>query len=248
MDLVQKIQKTSEAMSFETVSDLLYTQYKVMLLTQERTITQCINGKDIIIDQIKVNSLLQPPPFASLSKVRIGKSRIHGRGVFANVDIKETEIVTFYPADMVMYNTKPFGDDVENVSLCFLSERCKLHLESKTECQLVEECLDYRVNVDKHYSIQAHPSFAQDANFLGHFINDGCIGNMDNMSATEYSQQQPTTTNCFFAPTKGGLGVTVLATKYIPKDSELFTSYGFPYWMSLRTKKAIGHEKWQVRI
>ncbi len=216
--------------TFENVDNYFMTRYDLEVKRkQPKSSTQTQeDGTKITFNPIKVYLLFSQLPLAPLNRVRVGKSMLHRQGVFANQDIKAFEIVTFYPADVVLCHSKTNDDSLCMFSTAFQKKFSSVAEQTK-ECL---DCVDKIFDLSPSISIQAHPLIhdGSNNNFLGHFINDGCVKDPFSVSEEEYIAQVMMTTNCKMKATKNGLCLPVIALKDIHAGQELTTCYGYRYW------------------
>lgn len=156
-------------------------------------------------------------PF-KLNNVYMGKSTIHGNGIFANKCILQNEIVTLYPPHIVFVKV---GEDIMNYF------KYKKHAQYN-----LLSCYDYKKSIDPNIHCGAFPQECGDSNWLGHLINDGsCKTNLN-----EYKTDNLNKTNCSFVKicdhNEICYFVAVVATKEIKEHEELFIQYGINYWIN----------------
>ena len=212
------------------------------------------NGKIYKMDATKIKLLTTTTCPIELDKVHAKESRIHGYGVFAKVNIKQFDLITFYPADTLnfMPNAQQTKDSLKVVSYLtfpFYSKRCeeskasKIDSLSDTSKNEMIEYNDYGFDIDDNYTMIGDPRF-KDASHLGHLINDAAKHNSTEKSIKVYKTISKLRENCAFYLCKGGLHVAVIALKDIKEGVELFINYGIDYWLAhnkmeilLQTKK-----------
>lgn len=163
-----------------------------------------------------------PLPFEC--PVRIDNSRVHGKGVFATRDIKEGEIVTFYPCDLYMSDTD--------------ATRTYWRIGDCDRGRVME----LATNGDYTYggTIIGLPEKTEHPWFLGHMVNDGAL--ITSRTRGKLAKQGIVYTRCSMARqntvfkeyTISGTICTVglQATRDIKSGEELFVCYGAPYWLS----------------
>lgn len=215
--------------------------YEIRLKNEPNYKSSRIIGENkVTIDDLKISIILDRFIFPKVGKVYLGKSRIHGRGVFAAKDIKAGELLTFYPADVVVIDPQINDKNGDKISICRYSKRLmdkfKDDDKSMTDCTLNT---DYQSNINKNWAIVGHISSDDDSNFLGHFINDGFTGDISQMTEDEYIINSLPLINCFPIIFKRGLRIAYLALKDIFKGDEITTSYGIDYWKSRENNKDI---------
>lgn len=182
------------------------------------------DGKYYNVDMLKIVMLSNITNF-KLNKAEVRPSNIHGRGLFANVNIKKHELITFYPGDIIEYipNKDRYS---KHISIFYTSIRTGDTFGSDS---FKNRNPDYQFDVNEQYSIYGNPFFDKDPNFLGHFINDGAKTNGSEISNKLYLNISFLKANCDFYVIKELL-VAIVATKDINKDDELFINYGIIYW------------------
>jgi SET domain-containing protein len=179
------------------------------------------------IDHLKLDMLTKRLPF-ELDNVVIKSSNIHGRGLFANKNINKGDLITFYPADIVEYYPNKDGHKDGHIAALFPSvEYAKKYGNQK------EKFLNaYGFMINSEYSIYGHPSFDNDKNYMGHFINDGAKSDSSEKADKIYTIVSLKKANCEFYILKGDLHVAIIASRDILEGEELFISYGIQYWQS----------------
>jgi SET domain-containing protein len=182
------------------------------------------DGKKYTIDYNKIDLLREVISFG-LSKVEVKPSSVHGRGVFATRNIKKGELITFYPADVVVFGSK----DACVTRAYIPSKRSENDAFFKTQWQDQTYC----VSLEGLYSIHGNPNPIYESNhdYLGHFINDGAKPTPDPKSFQIYETVSVLKMNCVFAQIRD-LHVAIVAHTDILKDQELFIHYGLHYWKS----------------
>lgn len=163
---------------------------------------------------IKCDELVNEP-HTYFDNCYIGKSKIHGSGVFAKRDINKDEIITFYPVHFVAIGTNP---DLNYKTL--LDKRKNTSVLSLN----LENFKDYSIQFNPFISIIGDPAIIHD-NSLAHMINDG-----SNINGTEEEYNNSIDNNSFF--NISDKSIFVRANKSIKKDEEILVSYGYKYWHS----------------
>jgi len=148
--------------------------------------------------------------------IEIKKSTVYdSNGLFAKTFIPEGELIVHYPPNIVSFG--------EHIYTC---KDLYKHLDQKDVEELAERCDDYRVCVnigDKPVWVWADPQFKNNANFIGHMIND-----------RGYKQKKiykPELNNCRFN------GLDIISTKDIKAGEELGLTYGSGYWYTSYNNK-----------
>jgi hypothetical protein len=145
----------------------------------------------------------------SSHKIEVKESE-YGLGVFATEDIEIDEIVTHYPAHIVVnkYNDEALsliGSEINN---------------------------DYALRFND-YLLYGDPNI-QNKDWLGHLLNDGGDISLDKkLSYGKWFSRYILTTkilsNCRFQ--NDGKYMEIIAKKKINKGDQLYVSYGFNYWI-----------------
>lgn len=195
-----------------------------------------LNNKKTIVDGLKIDYLTALFPFG-LDKVEVRKSPIAGNGLFAKKKIIKDELITFYPGDIIEYT--PNAD--RHMSGCmvaaFSSKRFKKQFGDVSLNDNKYRDNNYAFVVNKHYTIIGCPYFKENADYLGHFINDSMKCESDAQSdIVNYVYASTSKSNCTFYRLKD-LHVAIIATKNIEIDEELLTTYGPGYWDSHNKEK-----------
>ncbi len=188
------------------------------------------DGESYTVDGAKLQCLNTILEF-NLDECYIGKSALEksGDGLFAKNDLVEGQIITFYPGDVA--SCVPNGDasKPDHVSLESYSQRFKTQFENKEKLN-VSILNEYTYDVDKNYRIMGCPYFTDNANYMGHFINDGVKLDVEGCDES-YLASSSLKANCIFYHIKDLL-VAIISTKYIKKGDELYIKYGTEYWKS----------------
>lgn len=163
--------------------------------------------------------------------VRLGESRVHGRGVFTTRKFSKGEILTGYPGDIV---TCEIGKTPPMRKGCTSERYRKRFGEENIESKARDPT--YRFDLDEKCSIVGCPEFDEEPCFLGHFINDGAKPGESKKSVKKYEKLSLEATNCLILSIKN-CTVVVVATRDIEKDEELFTHYTAKYWKSINKRK-----------
>jgi hypothetical protein len=149
--------------------------------------------------------------------LEVKNSCIHGKGVFAKVNLEADQVVSFYPCDGVIRNN---------------------YLRSNEEID--PDCLPFVHNyktklAEKNTFIFGNPDYEIDG-CLGHFINDSYdnveelkILDQDNISnCIKYLSNGLQCNNCVFVMHRDYVYVKTL--KPIAEGEELISSYGYEFW------------------
>lgn len=163
-----------------------------------------------------------PLPFEC--PVRIGDSRVHGRGVFATRDIKEGDIVTFYPCDL-------FASRTNDTMTFWEIGDCD---RSRANALVVNG--DYTYNGD----IIGLPEKTENPWFLGHMLNDATRITAHTRGAlakqaivyTRCSMAKQNTVFKEFKIADKICTVGLQTTRDVKSGEELLVCYGAPYWLS----------------
>tara|TARA_R110000868_G_C10864459_1_gene761776 strand:+ start:166 stop:798 length:633 start_codon:yes stop_codon:yes gene_type:complete len=179
-----------------------------------------------IVEDLQIKCLNKFQNYIPELKIEIKKSNIHGYGVFATKNIKKNEIITFYPADIIIKKDK-IGSKI------YTSER---YSEKKEENKTLTNWKNdgsplnnpYLLNINKEYSIIGDSDFKDNLNYVGHLINDGAKHNRTEKSKQIYMKIAFLKMNCCYE--KSNTCVYIEAIKDIKKNEELFMAYGIDYW------------------
>jgi hypothetical protein len=165
-------------------------------------------------------------PFIPPNLVSIQTSSRHGRGVFANQEIKQGDIVCLYPADFVFNNEKGKWGSLKG--------------ENNFDSH-------YTMNLLYNKAICADPT-QYTSLFSAHLINDSVSCETIEKLKDIHSRYDTCDINEFgkcvskyLLETKKYSNVEIVSSKYIcyikalkdiHPNQELLTSYGFPYWLN----------------
>jgi hypothetical protein len=191
-------------------------------------------NKKFIVDGLKIDFLTTIMPF-KLDKVEVKPSSIAGNGLFAKKKILKDELITFYPGDIIEYTPKADRNTDGHMGISFYSKRFKKKFADAVNDEKLRDN-DYAYTVNKYYTIIGCQDFKDDANYLGHFINDSLRCESDTKSGiVDYVYASTLKSNCTFYRLKD-LHVAIIATKDILIGEELLMTYGPGYWETHNTK------------
>lgn len=158
------------------------------------------------------------------NNVILKDSEIHGKGVFASKDIKQGELITYYPAHYVLANIEDNevlvpGEQVKSRGLKF----------NRT----IKE--SYSAELTRYYYVCGDPRLKNKTAFLGHMCNDGATHNCmenDDDAEDEYDKNVGRYCNAIIKkkPLMPDLSVRVVSLKNIKEGEEILVPYGFNYW------------------
>lgn len=174
----------------------------------------------------------------SCDQVEIGQSDVHGLGLMALEDIKEGTLVTLYPVHRVL-QMLPDG----RATACLVEEADEEYFRPSSgvdEAEMVYRQIAYRQTYShcsptrlETFQIDANPTKPDLAGWLGHRINDGASlspGNGRDEDLLEYYRTSGLRRNlCPVALCVPLIGF--VTTRFVPKGTELFATYGHGYWL-----------------
>jgi SET domain-containing protein len=182
-----------------------------------------VDGSVRLIDIYRMRVMTSIFPI-ELDTVYISPSRVHGLGVFAKRDIKKDELLTFYPGDLLGYT--PNKDRHIDNHLLFNYPSKRFKAKGGTIHQK-----GYSIVIDDYFMLNADPSFNENPTYAGHLINDGARCPPKNPKGAEiYQKISLMKANCRFQTLKENLHLSIVSTRDIKKDEEIFVSYGVNYW------------------
>jgi len=165
-------------------------------------------------------------------RIKIRESKTHGLGVFADEDIPENVVLTYYPCDYLSYYPNQDVEKAGHLTGLVMSERT----ERGTSHTKVPTTYDYDLTVDTFCGVGGNPDFTDNLCFVGHIINDGAKPTSDAKSVNVYQKVSVLKSNCFFYR-MGAFPQAVISSQPIKKGEELFVSYGLGYWASKLKRK-----------
>lgn len=157
-------------------------------------------------------------------RARVGDSEIHGKGIFANCDIRKGQLITYYPAHFVLikpngYNYVDGKIQVVTISSSFSNGR--------------QPNLKYSFVIDENLSICGDPENIDNSDFLAHMTNDAMV-----VSSASFGEKQneiyekiSTIRNNAILKVDDSSCIYLLATKDIKEGDEITTPYGYNYWV-----------------
>ena len=151
-----------------------------------------------------------------------------GTGLFASRDILEDELVTLYPGDALLY--WPDGDrspdsDMELVfGLHVPAEERDLARVTRADAR------EYEVRATRRASCVGDPRRRDESAYMGHFANDGATCTAPHR-AEAYRAETTAAANAEHV-TVMGCHLATVATRDIPRGTEVLVTYGVDYWLS----------------
>jgi SET domain-containing protein len=215
------------------IESFLYDMYNHNYKSKLKVSKCDLNNKKYYIDYSKMENLSNNLPF-ELNKVELKKSNTHGIGVFAKQNILCGELITFYPGDIVEYNPNEDRHIPGHITCIIKSKRLEEQSNNQSYYDLMSN--DYAFDINTKYTIIGNPSFKDDPNYMGHFINDGAKSNSTLKSNDIYYKISKLKENCDFYSLKD-LHIAIIATKNINIGEELFIHYGIEYWQTHNKNK-----------
>jgi hypothetical protein len=159
-----------------------------------------------------------------LCNVRVGYSQRHGQGVFAQRDLRRGDLITLHPCHYMSLNIPGTG------SVWIATNSC---VPNVTE--LISKLL-YHYSASVYgtcISVAADPSLPVCPAACAHLINDGAT--MENNSVRDrckYMHESHIAQNCHLIPI-AGVSIAAVALRDIPRNEEIYTSYGWLYWANV---------------
>ena len=205
----------------EKIEDFLEGVYLQNYDSYKEEIKCPLDKKTYIVDGAKLHSLNSIGDF-NLDSCYVEKSgtKTPGNGLFAKNDILKDEIITFYPSDIASYVPNEDMSKSDHLSIETYSQRFKNHFGEniKKERDVQAMINEYTYDLDQNYRIIGSPYFITDANYMGHFINDGAKSDSTESNKV-YLAISSLKSNCRFYHLKD-LHVAINATKNIQNDEE----------------------------
>jgi len=193
--------------------------------------TDLLKDLDYYQSELKKEELLQLKLGLDIDKVYIGSSKIHGNGLFAKRNIKAGEIITLYPADVLVYYPNSNIDKKDNVVGYIFSEELKDNKEFNDVFNKNKKYYkDYQLIVNKTYSIIGIPEIHNNPAYLGHICNDGARGHSEKDKKI-YETVSVIKSNAYFKNIYDCM-MAITAIKDIEKDDEILETYGHGYLVS----------------
>jgi hypothetical protein len=188
-----------------------------------RDLSLPVVGRGVIL-----NSRLPLP----LDKVRVGPSKVHGKGVFATKDIGTFDVITMYPGDFVnvMYEMKG-GPTAKRECLVLTGS----HLTEEMSGTRPQLDTAFVCRCDSTYSMVGHPGLTDDPAYLGHMINDGAMSHSP-ADREVYEKVSYLKANCEMVNIPEGQPFfkAIVAMKTIHAGEEILMHYGYDYWAKIR--------------
>ena len=195
-----------------------------------------------LLELIKVLLAVNVPPTGLIGRVRTGKSKVHGIGLFAARDVERGELLTMYRVGLLRLSKAADYDDGALVSshrqvndLAALETRV-LNMRSVKE----RAAASVKYGVDTTWAVplgamredvtcRGLPFMIaghSEPDRLGHYANSAVASNDANLITKAILDGR---INVAFAPMLGGAVLGVFATRDIEAGEELLTNYGPDY-------------------
>ena len=208
------------------IEEVTIEQISAMFADVREHYRKTSNG-DITEGQVCRNMMVtRVDDFKSISRARVEPSQLHGDGLFATRDIEEGDLITFFPADALLFWAD--GDRSGDVMCHFgahvpQDERDASHI-------VTERVKSYELYINAALSAVGDPARRSEAAYLGHFANDGSTCDAPER-VTEYRAASAAAANacavvvqhCHFA---------LQASRSIRTGEEVLLTYGEGYWLA----------------
>lgn len=175
--------------------------------------------------------------------VDLRDSPLHGKGLFATHDIKKGQVVTKYPADVVLKQVSP------EKKLAWAGPSSS---DFDFDVEVYMQNLMSGAGINTEYSIAGDPRAPFRPDAAGHFINDPYpdVERLERLSKLDLSRKLSRASkvfgrawmdyhlrvkqlaNCVFRVSEHFS--YVVATRDIKAGEELLAPYGVPYWVHIR--------------
>ncbi len=168
-------------------------------------------------------------------KVEVGDSPVHGRGVFATEDIAKGERTCFFAGLDVSVRQRVTmvrhgGDSKEDAVGIKNASDVFGHF-----CRPLSDCDMYAKHHRKRDVVRiGDPDFDSDAFGVGQYVNDGSMPRLDELDfATGFNRLKAYLTDSEAKANVAldGPGYWFVASRPIERGEELFTHYGFEFWL-----------------
>jgi len=193
--------------------------------------TDLLKDLDYYQTELKKEELLQLKLGLELDNVYIGKSNIHGNGLFSKKEIKAGDIITFYPGDILVYYPDKNRDKKDHLVGYIYSEELK---NNKELCEAFNNnkkyYKNYQLTINDTYSIIGIPEINNNPTYLENFCNDGARGHSEKDKKI-YETVSILKSNAYFKNICDCM-MAITAIKDIKKDEEILVTYGHGYWIS----------------
>jgi len=182
-------------------------------------------------NELKKEDLLKMKLGIELDKVHVQVSKIHGNGLFAKTNIKQGEVITIYPCDILAYYPEKNRDAKEHVVAYIFCDELNDNQEAKDLFHKNKKYYkDYQLVINETYSAIGLPEITNNPAYLGHLCNDGAMGHSEKDKKI-YETVSVLKSNAFFKNICDCMMV-VVAMKDIKENEEILVTYGHGYWLS----------------
>lgn len=163
----------------------------------------------------------------NLNRTYLGQSTMTGggRGLFANCDCREGDLLTCYPGDALVFAD---GDNEEDWKIQWADHVDVMYRSN----ELHEDQRGYVVQATDDVGIFGHSQLDKDSAYLGHFCNDGATSiPTSTEELASYVLESQDGANASHEGLCNDSHMVTVAIKPIRKGQEVFVSYGPDYWI-----------------
>lgn len=190
------------------------------------------------MDEAFCQGLLKPLPLFYEGCAQLQDSPIHGRGLFAVLDIPANTIITYHPAHFIFTKGGYYAHNGQAKESHYTLAAYKRSYSY--EC--VVGCGDL---VRERFILIGDPGKTDNPLLLGHMLNDSCGNIFHKVKATKlrkeryfidlvkkYYTTMEKNRNCGIDENSNGSVVCIMTTRDVKKGEELLTGYGMLYWLT----------------
>jgi MYND finger len=200
-----------------------------------RAVAGPMRSLEAVIQQAMCYGRFASLPLRYDGALRVGRSTLHGDGVFATRRIPANVIITLYPCDAVV--------DTKTGQLWInpMDDGLDLRADERT----LLETYNVTLSVENGLDIVGNPRRRENTKLLGHLINEAArdtlawpaverMANPKLMASvvSAYCRESLTKSNCSFACDSAQTVMVLMTTRTIQPEQEILLSYGPIHWLA----------------
>ena len=178
------------------------------------------------------DTLVALPKFTAMAgSVQTAPSEIHGIGLFANEDLDDGALTSFYPVDALGHTSGYLTAGKANRAHFAGSEKLRMQTTGWYRAGLSHPTL---LTWADDLWADANPTQTAEPGWLAHYAND--VGKLrvcaSDDDVCKYYATAKAHSNCVLIPFGDAAPLLcIVSTRCVPKGEELLLSYGHEYWM-----------------
>jgi hypothetical protein len=185
----------------------------------------------------------------------VQSSEIHGKGLFATKEINKGDMITMYPIDVSVYETKDPETSAHKALVCYSQHPTPESLAPEVVGNTILENRAYAHAVAANgmpLTMALETATKHDPSHLGHWANDAvCYAPLEEdaesdaqkQSIKEYEEESYNRSNAEHLSVARGIFVITVAKRDITVGEEITVKYGVDWWSSWHR-----HVEWDRRL